>query len=221
MKFFITSISSTVFVLLFSLTICPAMAIGGSGGADMVSRLEKRYRSITTLKADFSQVSKGLASMDGTSGGRVYFKKPARIRWVYKGTVQDEIIGDGNVLWFYQPDLNQAFKSAGKRPGITTDFLSGMGSIRKYFIASVEPADKGLVSIKLEPRQSDPQIKGLILVVEVKTLLVKKFILTDHYGNTTEVSFSHIKINAPMGDELFAFSPPKGTAVIEQQGQAR
>jgi len=181
-----------------------------------VSRLEKRYQAIRTLSADFTQLSKGLSSMDGAEGGKVYFKKPARIRWTYKGEITDDIIGDGKVLWFYQPELNQAFKSVGKQSDISTDFLSGMGRLRKFFTASITPLNRGAVKIKLQPRKTHPQIKDLYLFVDVKRLLVTKFILKDHYGNTTEVSFSHIKINAPMRDGLFTFSPPAGTAIIAQ-----
>jgi len=194
----------------------PSAAGGGHGREDVVSRLEKRYQAIRTLGADFTQLSKGLSSMDGASGGKVYFKKPARIRWTYKGSVTDEIIGDGKVLWFYQPELNQAFKSVGKQSDISTDFLSGMGSIRKIFTASIIPLNRGAVKIKLQPRQTHPQIKDLSLFVDLKRLLVTKFIVKDHYGNTTEVSFSHIKINAPMRDGLFVFAPPEGTSVIVQ-----
>jgi len=193
-----------------------AAADGGNGREDVVSRLEKRYQAIRTLSADFTQLSKGLSSMEGAEGGKVYFKKPARIRWTYKGSVTDEIIGDGKVLWFYQPELNQAFKSVGKQSDISTDFLSGMGRIRKIFTASVIPLKTGAVKIKLQPRKTHPQIKDLSLFVDVERLLVTKFIVKDHYGNTTEVSFSHIKINAPMRDGLFIFSPPAGTAIIAQ-----
>jgi len=213
------SLINVIFCLSFVFFIIaplPAAAGGGHGREDVVSRLEKRYQAIRTLSADFTQLSKGLSSMDGSEGGKVYFKKPARIRWTYKGSVTDEIIGDGKVLWFYQPELNQAFKSQAKQSDISTDFLSGMGSLRKIFTASIIPVKRGELEIKLQPRKTHPQIKDLSLFVDIKRLLVIKFILKDHYGNTTEVSFSHIKIDAPMRDTLFVFTPPKGTAVIVQ-----
>lgn len=206
MKFLISFLSGLV--VLSALIISPAQ------GADVVSSLEARYEAIFSLSADFTQVSEGLSSTDGKSGGKVYFKKPGKIRWAYTGDVTDEIIGDGKTLWFYQPDLNQAFKMTGRRPDISTDFLSGMGSIRKYFTYTISPAKKGLISIRLEPRKTHPQIKSLILVVDKKKLLVREFILKDHYGNTTDVSFSGITLNAPIGDKLFSFSPPTGTDVI-------
>jgi len=209
----------TGFMALFILAIFVggASATGGSGKASgLVKRLEERYRSIKTLTADFRQVSKGLSSMDGASGGKVYFKRPGRIRWSYKGDITDEIIGDGKVIWFYQPDLNQVFKSRETDPGISTDFLSGMMNIRKYFRASEDGKKKGLVSIRLEPREYHPQIKALVLLVDGKTLLVKSFVLTDHYGNTTTVTFSKIRVNPPIDDEMFTFTPPQGTVIIEK-----
>jgi len=204
-------ITPVVFIIL---TLFSTAFAGGGKAGDVVGSLETRYRAIKTLTADFTQVSKGLSSMDGTSGGQVWFKKPGMIRWTYTKGVTDEIVGDGRILWFYQPDLNQAFKSAGARPDISTDFLSGMGSIKKSFTSTVKFAKKGLVSIRLEPRETHPQIKTLTLIVKEKTLLVTKFILTDHYGNVTEVSFSHIKVNVPVKDDIFAFTPPDGTDII-------
>ncbi len=189
----------------------------GKAATGLVQRLEKKYRSINTLTARFTQVSKGLSAMDGASGGMVYFKRPGRIRWSYRGDITDEIIGDGKVLWFYQPDLNQAFKSSETNPGISTDFLSGMMNISKYFRAQKgAKSKKGLVSIRLEPRQYHPQIKTLVLEVNPETLLVKRFVLTDHYGNTTTVTFSDIKVNPPIDDGIFSFSPPEGTVIIER-----
>ncbi len=214
----IRAASLTGFITFFILAIFVggASAGGGTKASGLVKRLEERYRSIKTLTADFKQVSKGLSSMDGASGGKVYFKRPGRIRWSYKGEITDEIIGDGKVIWFYQPDLNQVFKSRETEPGISTDFLSGMMNIRKYFRASEEGKKKGLVSIRLEPREYHPQIKTLVLLVDGKTLLVKSFVLTDHYGNTTTVTFSNIKVNPPIDDEMFSFSPPQGTVIIEK-----
>lgn len=217
MKIFFSFISSLLFVLLTFL--CPAMVAAAESGHDVVAGLEKRYQAITTLRADFTQEAHGLSAMDGTSGGHVYFKKPSKIRWLYKGAIEDEIIGDGHVLWFYQPDLNQAFKSLGSGPDIATDFLSGMGSIRKHFIAKTGPLKDGAVTIELQPRKFHQQIKTLTLLADTKKLLVEKFTIKDHYGNTTVVTFSNIKINAPVEDELFKFSPPEGTAIIEQRGR--
>ena len=211
---FVTGFITIFFIALF---VGGVGAAGGSGKAEgLVKRLEERYRSIKTLAADFKQVSKGLSSMDGASGGKVYFKRPGRIRWSYKGDITDEIIGDGKVIWFYQPDLNQVFKSRETDPGISTDFLSGMMNIRKYFRASEDGKKKGLVSIRLEPREYHPQIKTLVLLVDGKTLLVRSFVLTDHYGNTTTVTFSRIRVNPPIDDEMFAFTPPPGTVIIER-----
>jgi len=183
----------------------------------VVARLEDRYKSISTLSADFTQIAKGLGAVVEASGGSVYFKKPAMIKWSYKGDIADEIIGDGHVLWFYQPDLNQAFKSSGKNPEISTDFLSGMGSIREHFTASVSPLKEGRFTIVLEPQSYHPQIKTLTLKVVKKTFLVDQFTLVDHYGNNTEVSFTHITINAPIKDDIFHFTPPEGTVVIDNQ----
>lgn len=203
-------------LLAILLLVLPTHLVSARSTDGLLARIEKKYRSIKTLTADFTQVSKGLSASDGASGGVVYFKRPGRIRWSYKGDITDEIIGDRKVLWFYQPDLNQAFKSRGARPGIATDFLSGMVNIRKYFSVEAAPRKAGLISIRLKPREYQPGVKSLVLEVDGKTLLVRGFTLVDHYGNTTRVSFTRIRVNPPVKDGVFRFTPPPGTVIIEK-----
>ena len=79
---------------------------------NVLSRLQQRYDGTNTMQADFRQTveSKTLA---GTleSKGKVSFEKPNRMRWDYDPPDPQTIVGDGETLWIYQPDLKQVIKA--------------------------------------------------------------------------------------------------------------
>ena len=45
------------------------------------------------------------------TSGRVAFEKPNRMRWDYDPPDKQTIVGDGQSLWLYQPDMNQVIKA--------------------------------------------------------------------------------------------------------------
>jgi outer membrane lipoprotein-sorting protein len=46
---------------------------------------------------------------------------------------------------------------------------------------------------------------------------LQQMILTDSFGNTTQITFSNMKKNPKLPANLFKFTPPKGVDVISDQ----
>lgn len=194
----------------------PALSFAQDDAATVVSKLQSKYESITSIRADFTQEvsSKGMPAMK--SEGKVWLKKPGKMRWEYKKPAKDLIVSDGRTIWLYQPDLNQvierpAFLSASS---MATDFLSGIGNIEKEFdvkLAALESANHVLI---LTPKQEQTSLKKLILEVGKENSIVEKTTITDHFGNQTAVTFTNIKLNASMKDSLFKYTPPKDAAIV-------
>ena len=44
--------------------------------------------------------------------------------------------------------------------------------------------------------------------------VVRQAVLYDQLQNTVTMTFTRVAINAGLSDALFAFTPPKGTAVV-------
>lgn len=186
---------------------------------DIISRLQRRYDSISTVSADFTQkVSSKGAPEPEVSGGRVYFKKPGKMRWLYSGSNRDELVSNGKTVWFFQPDLNQAVERR-QDPAvsnISTDFLSGMGSIKKDFTAGFVGEKEGRYIVELTPREGFANLKKLTIGIDKKDYTVVKTEVQDQFGNVTGVTFTDIKVNAPIKDSFFEWTPPKGVGVIRQ-----
>lgn len=201
---------------MFALFLFPALSYSEDAAA-VISGLQKKYDSIDSIRADFTQEvsSKGMGSQK--SEGKVWFKKPGKMRWEYQRPSKDLIVSDGDTIWLYQPDLNQVIekKASSGSSSMATDFLSGIGKIEKDFQVRLSGSEGRDYLLTLTPREEDPGIMRLSLSVDKATFLVKRTVLTDHFGNRTTVVFRNIKTNASMRDSLFKFTPPKGATIVQ------
>jgi len=205
-----------VALLLSSLLLAGPAATAAEQGPPVVDRLQDRYGTIDAIEADFTQEFHSAMGGVQTSSGRVYMKKPGRMRWNYTFPVQDEIVSDGRSIWVYQPDLNQVIV----RPvdeaatSIATDFLSGIGQIKKDFYAEVTGDNSDSWLLSLTPRQTQPNLKSLLIEVDKKSMLATRTVVIDHFGNETHVGFRGFKLNESMPSSLFDYKPPEGASII-------
>lgn len=193
-----------------------------SSAADVdgiVAGLQARYETVTSLGADFTQeVFSKTSNKPFTSTGKVFFKKPGKMRWQYAGENKDELISDGKTVWFFQSDLNQVMerKVDSSMSGISTDFLSGIGSLKGNFNVKLATPSPDAHRLELTPRQSQPNVKRIFITIDVKTGIVVKTSVEDPLGTLTEVSFRNVKLNPALKDSFFDFGAPKGAAIIKQ-----
>ena len=195
----------------------PALSFAQDDAAAVVSKLQSKYESITSIKADFTQEvsSKGMPAMK--SEGKVWLKKPGKMRWEYKKPAKDLIVSDAKTIWLYQPDLNQVIQRPASlsASSMATDFLSGIGSVEKEFVVKLAPLESANHVLILTPKQEQASLKKLILEVNKENSIVEKTTITDHFGNQTAVTFTDIKLNASIKDSLFRYTPPRGAAVVK------
>ncbi len=184
---------------------------------EVLSKLQERYESITTLESEFTQEvsSRGMGRPE-TAKGKVWFKKPGKMRWEYSRPAGDLIVGDGRTVWIYQPDLNQAIErevdAAASR--MATDFLSGLGDLEREFEARLAPSKGDTWRLVLTPRDESPNVKTLALEIDKGSLLIRRTEVTDHFGTETMVEFRETSVNSPAPDALFSFTPPQGARVV-------
>lgn len=188
----------------------------------IVAGLQAKYETVNSLGADFIQeVFSKSSNKPFTSTGKVFFKKPGKMRWQYAGENKDELISDGKTVWFFQSDLNQVMerKVDSSMSGISTDFLSGIGNLKADFIVKLasEKSDKtDAHRLELTPKQSQPNVKRIFITLDMKTGIIVKTSVEDPLGTVTEVSFRNIKLNVSVKDSFFEFAAPKGVSVIKQ-----
>jgi outer membrane lipoprotein carrier protein len=200
-----------------------ALAAAGPACADapvagVLKRLQERYDSTKTLRADFRQrVESPTLAEPLESRGRVAFEKPNRMRWDYEPPDKQTIIGDGETLWIYQPDQQQVIKAPLAQAFEATTpitFLAGLGRVDRDFDATLEREEASRWILKLVPKK-DAGIGDLRLTVRKADASVEEARITDPLGTTTRITFSAEKRNVAIEPSVFRFTPPVGVDVVK------
>jgi outer membrane lipoprotein carrier protein len=186
---------------------------------DALSRLQHRYDDTRTMQADFRQIveSKTLAGTLETKG-KVSFEKPNRMRWDYDPPDPQTIVGDGETLWIYQPDLKQVIKAPlgqAFQSSTPISFLAGLGRVDRDFDATLARNEPEQWVLKLVPKQHDAGVGTLELGVRKSDASVAEARITDAAGTVTRILFSGEQRNVTLGPDLFVFTPPPGVDVVK------
>ena len=189
----------------------------------VVNAVEATYGKMADLQAEFTQVARNKSlGQDVKAEGTVYLKKGGKMRWDYKSPAPQQIVSDGTYLWVYTPELNQVNKGDAPKAlaGPAGSFLQGLGKVREEFtVRFLNPANKtdasGRPVLDLTPKKPTALLTRLVLTVDPKDgYLVRQAVLYDQLQNTVTMSFSRVALNPGLSDTLFAFTPPKGAAVV-------
>ena len=198
-----------------AMLICLAAA-ALNARADGVDTLKEFIRDVKSGRAQFTQT---VTSPDGakakTSSGSFEFSRPNRFRFAYFKPFEQLIVGDGQKVWIFDADLNQAssrkFSSA---LGATPAALLAGGTLDKDFDLSALPAKDGLSWAQATPKIKDGAFKTLRVGFRGKDLAAVEIL--DAFDQRSALKFSQFAADVRLPDATFRFTPPPGADVIEQ-----
>lgn len=206
--------------LLISLILIGAQDRAASGESPQLKRvldgIQRRYQDTQSFSASFNEVIEAVGSSKRERSGTMYLRKPGKMRWNFKKPDTETIVSDGTTLYNYDPDLEQVVETPLKQALASSSaaaFLLGAGSIEHEFDATMQSdaTSGGVTRVQLVPKVAGNQID---LSVDSKTFDILGLTLKDQLGNTTAISFSDVKHNAPMSDALFVFTVPPGADIV-------
>ena len=188
----------------------------GLAQADAVDTLKEFVRDVKTGRAAFTQV---VTSPDGTkkknSSGSFEFSRPNRFRFAYLKPFEQLIVADGQKVWIFDADLNQASsRKLGAALGSTPAALLAGGSLEKDFDLSAAPSKDGLDWAQALPRTKDGAFQSMRVGFKGKDLAAVEII--DSFGQRSVLQFSQFVANPSLPADGFKFVPPVGADVIEQ-----
>jgi outer membrane lipoprotein carrier protein len=184
--------------------------------ADAVDALKDFIRDVKTGRAQFTQT---VTSPDGakkkSSSGSFEFARPNRFRFAYAKPFEQLIVADGQKVWIFDADLNQAssrkFSSA---LGATPAALLAGGSLDKDFDLASLPAKDGLDWVQATPKQKESAFKSVRVGFRGKELAAVEIV--DAFDQRSLLQFSQFASGIVFAADAFQFKPPPGADVIEQ-----
>jgi len=198
--------------------LLPAWTVGEDNALENevgAEKLEAFLEGVDTLTAAFtlSLLDTELQVLE-ESEGTLRIKRPGRFRWDYTEPYEQLVLSDGEKLWLYDSDLEQASvrqldESLSTTPAM---LLSGSGEVSDGFeIIGVYDAD-GVVWVNMRPKESDTDFQTFSLGFKGTDLRYMQ--LSDRLDQVTQIEFSDIVRNEVMEDQAFDFTPPEGVDVI-------
>ena len=180
-----------------------------------LQRLTTLLDPVKSLQAQFVQtVTDADKKVLQTSQGTIAVKRGNRLRWETTSPFAYLIVTDGNVMWRFDRDLDQATrqKFSGQLADTPALILSGETQrIKMNYEVTREQGKEGEY-FHLLPKQKDALFRSLTLVFT--NTGIAQLLLQDNLDQRTEIRFNSLVSNPALADNLFHFDPPKGVDVV-------
>jgi outer membrane lipoprotein carrier protein len=193
---------------------------------DVIRKLQARYEQTRDLQAEFKQSTK----IEGfgtpiSSSGRMYIKKPGRLRWDYLEPNVEEIYVNQNDVMMYVPEHKQVLigkltqMAASQAP---LQLLQGAAKLEEQFDVELTPEGRGeggLPLLTLLPKQTAHEsvrtVLKIVVEVQPKIYFIKRLSIHEVSGNVSTFQFINLKPNSGLKKEMFEFQVPPGVEIVK------
>ncbi len=183
--------------------------------ATATDELRDFVRNVKSGKSTFTQTVASPNGKQKVSNGSFAFERPNRFRFVYEKPYAQTVVGDGNKVWIYDPDLNQASsRKTGDALANTPAALIVSNDIDKVFTLADLPSKDGLDWVVATPKQAEGTVRSL--KVGFRNHALAQLEIDDSFGQRSLIVFNAFEPNAKLPSDTFVFVPPKGADVAEQ-----
>lgn len=188
--------------------------------ADSLDRLRAFLEGTKTLRADFSQT---VMAKNGRkpqfSSGAMVVSRPHKFRWQIEKPYPQLIVGDGEKVWLYDPELRQVTvkKQGAALSGSPAALLAGegMAALEKHFSLRDVGEKDGLEWLEATPKAADSGFERVRIGFTANTAgELRAMELVDSFGQNTSLVFSRFQRNPALPASTFRFTPPAGADVL-------
>ena len=169
---------------------------------DTVVQVESYLNSIKTLSAQFLQVD----SDGGITNGRLYLRRPGRIRFEYDDPSPLLIVADGIWLIFHDRELGQVSRYPLYQTPLGVLVDEPVNLREKVEVVRVEQG-LGVLRIMVVDR-ANPDEGWIDITFTKPPLLLRQWKIRDAQGSTIELSLTNIRVNQNLEPNLFFFEDP-------------
>ena len=212
-----TAARASLRATLRGIAVAALALVTGTAAASGLDQLHAFLEGTQSAQGTFHQVVvKKDRSASQTSSGTFAFRRPGKFRWAYDKPFDQLIVGDGEKVWVYDRDLNQVMvrkldAALGATPAA---LLAGDNALEKNFTLVAAGEGEGMEYVDATPKSSESQFTRIR--IGFVDNLPRKMLLTDAFGQTTELTFADMRRNPALAPDLFTFTPPKGADVVGQ-----
>lgn len=185
--------------------------------ADTAEQLSALLQSHARLSAAFQQYTLGDDNVKSeNAAGRLWIEGVDRFRWETESPFPQTIISDGQWLWVYDPDLEQATqRPLGEGEVMTPARVLGgdVDQLNRYFNVQQIEAGVGHSLFELTPKEEgNAEFQSLRLLFSGD--LLAELLIQDGLGQSSLIMLREQSFPAAFDQTMFRFVPPASVDVI-------
>lgn len=210
-----TSLRRRVMRCCLAILACCFAAVAQAQSPSALDGLAERLDQLQSMTARFSQT---VWSEEGeplqSAEGEMAVKRGNRLRWEIQSPYAYLIVTDGETLWRFDADLEQAVVQPFRGELADTPaliFSSDRATLAENYRVESERGKEGTWFL-LTPRGDHALFRTLR--VQFDNGAVTRLELIDNLDQRTEIQFHDVQANPLLADKLFSFEPPPGADVI-------
>ncbi len=214
-----SSISARAALLFAVVTAAPVAA---QNADEALARAESAYRSLTSLRAEFTQtIANPMLGDPEVSRGVLFLAKPDKFAMRFAEPAGDRLVADGEWLWIYTPStvpgqvIKQTIPQSGhSTPNLFSQFVEGARTrYRARYQGTAEIGGEQVDLVHLTPLSEEPFLEATIGVAR-DTGLLRLVAFTEVSGQTRRFVFDTIQPNVEIASAELQFEIPAGARVV-------
>lgn len=182
---------------------------------DAVGRLNQFVAEVSEFQAMFTQtVVDSEGNIIEEADGEFLLSRPGKFRWNYVTPFAQQIVADGQRIWFYDVDLEQiTVKNQDETLADTpAGLLSGKSMPEDTYNITAVDKDDDLQWIELTPKDAESNYQRVQMGFDEAGL--QQMLMTDAFDQRTRLQFTDVQINPEIDASRFTFTPPAGVDVV-------
>jgi len=202
------------YLLVFSLLLASSAAICGIS-TPLLDKIGKRYSKIRDIEANFTQEARlGDVKKRRVFHGKV-FLKPGLSRWEYTDPYRQIVVTRGDSFTLYDVEAKDAVigRLEPEAVFVKGPFVDLPKRVKRLF--KVKETDVPPVLV-LTPKREDASLKSVEVRIDPVTMLIRSIETVDVLGNHNKITFSKIRLNTGISDDLFKLHLPPDVTVTRQ-----
>ncbi|MCE5244080.1 MAG: outer membrane lipoprotein carrier protein LolA [Syntrophobacteraceae bacterium] len=194
---------------------------------EILKKTEAFYQRTNALSADFRQITSSAAggALSKTEAtGRLFYQKPRQMRWEYLSPEAQVFVANQQLAWLYVPSERQMSMFDSKTlfaSPLAQTFFDGIVEVKKHFDVTLDSkqSTKATAVLKLKPREQDPNIKELLLWIDMTNYHISSIESHDALGNTNRIYMDSQNGLPSLDAKLFQLDIPPSTIVVDTDGR--
>jgi outer membrane lipoprotein carrier protein len=206
-----------------------ALALTGTAQAQdasaIIGRSSRVYRSLSSLRADFTQVIQNPMIDSTESRGTLMQAGEAKFSMRFSDPPGEAIVIDGQHVWVYTPStvpgqvIRLAVPSGGPVYGYNLLAWLLDRPAERYkatLLKSEELNGRSMDVVELEPAVPDLPFDRAVLWLDRQDALPRKLDITEKSGSKRMLTLSKVQVNRQAPAGTFTFEVPKNVRVVDQ-----